>query len=266
MATHPFTARVLVGRDDELATLRAGVDAARSGRPNLALLVGQAGIGKTRLADEAAFTAGADGMRVLRGEADASWREPMELWRGVYRALGVDGVGDRLLPSEERRWEHLESLTDALRSCGPVLVVLEDLHWADPIALWVLGHLPRALGDAPVALVATCRDDEPGLPRLDAVRRVARVVALGGLDLDAVRELAAAEATGSVDAVALHARTGGNPDPPRKGASHDVPSHHVARMDCGPGRERCGACCDGRRAGACGRDGARRGDLVDRVR
>lgn len=211
MANSPSAARVLVGRDDELSTLRAALDSARSGRPNIALLVGQAGIGKTRLADEVAFTARADGLRVLRGEADASWREPMELWRGVYRSLGVEGRGDLLLPAEERRWEHLESLTDALRAAGPALVVLEDLHWADPIALWVLGHLPRALGDAPVALVATSRDDEPDMPRLDAVRRVARVVALGGLDLDAVRLLAAADATESVDAVALHERTGGNP-------------------------------------------------------
>ncbi len=202
---------MLVGRDDELTTLRVGLDAARSGRPNIALLVGQAGIGKTRLADEAAITARADGMQVLRGEADASWREPMELWRGVYRSLGVEGVGDLLLPAEERRWEHLESLTDALISSAPALVVLEDLHWADPIAIWVLGHLPRALGDAPVALLATSRGDEPDMPRLDGVRRVARVVALGGLDVDAVRQLAAAEATGSIDAAALHARTGGNP-------------------------------------------------------
>jgi tetratricopeptide (TPR) repeat protein len=202
---------VLVGRDDELTTLGAALEAANAGRPNITLLVGQAGIGKTRLADEAAFIASTDGMRVLRGEADASCREPMELWRGVLRALGVEGASDPLLPVEERRWEHLESLTDALISCAPALVILEDLHWADPIAIWVLEHLPRALRDAPVALVATSREDEPDMPHLDAVRRVARVLPLGGLDREAVRELAAVEAAGSVDAVALHARTGGNP-------------------------------------------------------
>jgi len=214
VASRPSTGRVLVGRADELTALRAGLDAARSGQPNLVLLVGQAGMGKTRLADEAALGATADGMRVLRGEADASWREPMELWRGVHRALGVDGVGDRLLPTEERRWEHLESLTDALAGCAPALVVLEDLHWADPMALWVLARLPRALAGARVALVATTREDVRAVPRLDAVRRVARVLPLEGLDVDAVGELVAAESTGApdgVDAAALHARTGGNP-------------------------------------------------------
>ena len=134
-------------------------------------------------------------MRVLRGEADASRRDPMELWRGVYRALGVEPDSDPSLPVEERRWEHLESLSDALLSREPALVVLEDLHWADPIAIWVLDHLPRALGDGRIALVATSRDHERGMPRLDGVRRVARVVQLSGLDVDGVRRLATAETT-----------------------------------------------------------------------
>jgi hypothetical protein len=134
-----------------------------------------------------------------------------KMWRGVYRSLGVEGVSDATLPAEERRWEHLESLSHALISCAPALVVLEDLHWADAIAIWVLDHLPRALGDAHVAFVATSRDHEPDMPRLDALRRVSRLVPLGGLDLDAVRELAAAETTGTIDAVALQERTGGNP-------------------------------------------------------
>jgi hypothetical protein len=83
------TIGVLVGRDDELAMVRDALDTARLRRPTVALVMGEAGIGKTRLADEAAVMARAYGMRVLRGEADASRREPMELWRGVYRSLGV---------------------------------------------------------------------------------------------------------------------------------------------------------------------------------
>jgi hypothetical protein len=129
---------VLVGRDGELAALRAGFETALSGRPTIILLMGEAGIGKTRLADEAALLARASGTRVLRGEADALSREPMELWRGVYRALGIQPVGDPSLPAEERRWEHLELLADALVSTAPAVVVIEDLHWADPIAIWVL--------------------------------------------------------------------------------------------------------------------------------
>ena len=137
----------------------------------------------------------------------------MELWRGVYRSLGVEPVSDRTLPAEERRWEHLESLSDALSSCAPALVVLEDLHWADAIAIWVLDHLPRALGDVPVALVATSRDREPDMPRLDGVRRASRVVSSKGSTSKGCvsSPRPRRRANGAVDAVALHARTGGNP-------------------------------------------------------
>jgi tetratricopeptide (TPR) repeat protein len=187
------------------------LDAAHAGRPTVVLVTGEAGIGKTRLADEAAAVARAGELRVLRGEADPSRREPMELWRGVFRSLGVERLGDPSLPAEERRWEQLEALSDALTSCAPVLVVLDDLHAADPIAIWVLEHLPRTLADAPVAIVATSRDHEPNMPALDGVRRVTRVVTLGGLDVEGVRLLASSETTDAVDAVELHARTGGNP-------------------------------------------------------
>lgn len=202
----------LVGRAGELDQLRTLFDLARSGRPALALVTGEAGIGKTRLADDASRIARGAGMRVFRGETDSTSRRPMELWRGIYRGLDIAPVGDPSLPAEERRWEHLETLADALGSDGPTLVVLDDLHWADPIAIWVLERLPRALGDAAVALIATSRDHEPDMPRLDGLRRVARTVHLGGLDVDGVRRLAAQESrAGAVDPVGLHARTGGNP-------------------------------------------------------
>src|SRR6478736_8997010 len=154
----PPAAAALVGRENELTAVRAAFDSARAGRPTIVLLTGEAGIGKTRLADEAAVIGRAAGTRVFRGEADASSRQPMVLWRGVERALGVTALSDPSLPAEERRWEHLEALAGGLVSAAPAVVVLEDLHWADPIAIWVLEHLPRALGDAPVALLATSRD------------------------------------------------------------------------------------------------------------
>ena len=137
--------------------MRAGFDAAAAGRPTIVMLVGEAGIGKTRLADAAAAMARAAGSRVVRGEADASVRDPMELWRGVYRSLDVVPVSDPTLPAEERRWEHLEALTGALTAAAPAVVVLEDLHWADAMAVWVLEHLPRALGRG----AHRVRGDEP---------------------------------------------------------------------------------------------------------
>src|SRR6476469_1720485 len=86
----------------------------------------QAGIGKTRLADRAAVLARDSGMRVLRGEGDAAARGPMELWRGVFRALRMVPTSDPSLPAQERRWEQLESLVDALQASAPAAVFLED--------------------------------------------------------------------------------------------------------------------------------------------
>ncbi len=230
---------VPVGRDDELAVLRDAFDSAAAGRPTIVLFVGEAGIGKTRLADEAAVTARAAGMRVVRGEADAAVREPMELWRGVYRSLSVGPVSDPALPAEERRWEHLESLAEALISSAPAMVVLEDLHWADAMAVWVLEHLPRALGEAAIVIVATSREHEPGMPRLDALRRVSRLVPLGGLDVESVRRLAVAHGAVSADAAELRARTGGNPlfvrellrAPDGGGVISEVLDRALARLD-----------------------------------
>lgn len=233
---------VLIGRDSELNELQSSFEAALSGRPTIILVTGEAGIGKTRLADEAAVLARAAGTRVLRGEADALSREPMELWRGVYRALGVVPVSDPSLAAGDRRWEHLESVADVLISAAPALVILEDMHWADAVAVWVLEHLPRALGDAQIAFVATSRDHEPDMPALDPLRRVSRALRLEGLPVDAVRQLAAAETHGgarAVDPVELRARTGGNPlfvqelvrSPGGSGLISDVLQRSLNRFD-----------------------------------
>ena len=139
----------------------------------------------------------------------------MELWRGVHRALGIEPFRDLTLSAEVRRWDYLENLTGALSACAPALVVLEDVHWSDPTAIWVLQHLPRALDNAPIAFIATSRDHEVDMPPLEDLRRASRVITLNGLDVDAVHQLAVAETAGSsdsaIDAVDLHARTGGNP-------------------------------------------------------
>ena len=100
----PPAAAVLVGRERELAALRVAFDAAFGGRPTIVLLTGEAGIGKTRLADEAAVIGRASGARVLRGEADALSREPMEMWRGVYRGVGIGPAGDPTLPLARVSW------------------------------------------------------------------------------------------------------------------------------------------------------------------
>ncbi len=72
--------------------------------------------------------------------------------------------------SSRTRVGTVESLADCFAAAAPALVVLEDLQGADPIAIWVLEQLPRALGDASIALLATSRDNEVGMTPLDALR------------------------------------------------------------------------------------------------
>ena len=195
--------------------MRAALDAARSGRPTIVLVVGEAGIGKTRLADEAAVDGQGGGHAGTPGRGGRLRREPMELWRGVYRALGVEPVSDPTLPAEERRWEHLENVDRRAdpRARRP-LVVLEDLHWADrDRRSGCSSTCPGHSATRPIAFVATSRDHEPDMPRLDgaahgfAARAARRARRRGG----APARRGGARRDGRSTPSTLHARTGGNP-------------------------------------------------------
>ena len=200
----PSAAGALIGRVDELTMMRA------------ALARGPLGSADRRPGDGRSWRRQVAPRRRSRDRGPGGWdaRPPR---RGRRVAARPDGTVAGRLPRARCRARQRSVAAGRGATVGtsrvvvrhvalrePTLVVLEDLHWADPIAIWVLDHLPRALGDGPIALVATSRDHEPGMPRLDGVRRVARVVQLRGLDVDEVRQLAAAETTESVDAVALH--------------------------------------------------------------
>ncbi len=203
----------IVGRRAELARLGAIVDGAE-GRSALALVLGEPGMGKSRLLAEVGTTAAATGHRVLRGGADELDPAPLGLWHGPARALGLPRLGaDGTVPVSELRWEALDLLRGALLGCGPAVLALEDLHWADDASLWLLERLSDDLLDVPVAFLATSRPGtEAREPRWAAVRRRADVVALDGLDADEIAQLAGAlGAPADADHGELRRRTGGNP-------------------------------------------------------
>ena len=147
----------IFGRARELATLRAAFDAAAAGRPTIVLLTGEAGIGKTRLADEAAQMARTSACGYCEAKRTPRLADRWSCGGGCIARSTSFRPAIRHCRRQERRWEHLESLVEALIAAAPAVVVLEDLHWADAMAVWVLEHLPRALGDARVAFVATSR-------------------------------------------------------------------------------------------------------------
>jgi DNA-binding CsgD family transcriptional regulator len=212
----------LVGRGQELDRLQAALAAARAGHGRAVALSGEPGVGKTAVAR--AF-AGDAGTPVLWGTCFEGAAQPAYgPWTMALAPLGValePSVAD-LSPPEARlgRWG---SVLDALTAAAPVVVVLDDLHWASTESLDLLEHVAcRAEGRA-VLVVATHRDPDPALAegtRLTALlATLARLpgheaIHLGGLGTAEVGDYLA-EAFGDevppavVRAVREH--TGGNP-------------------------------------------------------
>ncbi|GEL25286.1 hypothetical protein PSU4_42400 [Pseudonocardia sulfidoxydans NBRC 16205] len=209
---------MLHGRESELRELLAAVAAAfAAGRGTSALVVGDAGIGKTRLVAEVADRSRADGATVAWAACRADGGAP-PYWP-VAQLLGVLGRGDAIGPPtsaepEFARFLLVDAVAEVFRAAGPLLVVVDDLQWADLPTLRLLAALRAHLAAAPVVLLATVRDTDPGAGRALGELVAERRIVLRGLappDLVPVLvELTGTEldAAGAAD---LHARTGGNP-------------------------------------------------------
>ena len=203
-----------------------------------ALIQGEAGIGKTSLIVTVADQALARGFRVLQGAASELERDrpfgalaqafeigsqPSDRDQaGIARLLLGEGAGEGPEPrrSPEVRFRLIEafvSLTERLGLAGPVLVVIEDLHWADPSTVLALDHLGRRLAHLPVVLLGTYRPS----PRLVDLGRVvdhlvgqgALHLLLGPLDDDAIASLVedVAGAPPGPELLAAAAGAAGNP-------------------------------------------------------
>jgi DNA-binding SARP family transcriptional activator/tetratricopeptide (TPR) repeat protein len=219
----PDRRRPFVGRAAELARLSEVLDLARRGT-QVAAVVGEAGIGKTRLAGELCELARARGHRVVWGHGwDDAAAPPHWPWTQVVRQLtgtlsGTD-LGSLVLP-EDRPLDRAElfdattALLDAAARRDPLVVVLDDLHLADPSTLALCGFVTTHLRTAPLLLLATVRPadgpavpDRLAAPAAEALGRGVTTVALGGLDVAAIAELAGTR----FDATELHEVTAGNP-------------------------------------------------------
>jgi DNA-binding CsgD family transcriptional regulator len=245
-----------VGRAAELEKLRTLMPRAEGEGRRVALLAGEPGAGKSRLTREFAAEAAAEGVLVLCGACDAAVRTPygpfVEALDQLVRvtdpaelgaALGTGG-GEltRLLPDlpsrvgelpepvgadpdTERHRLHtaVADLLENVSRSRPVLVVLEDGHWADAPTLLMLRHLARSAGSGRLLLLATFRDTETDVPAglaetLADLRRAEGVVRmrLSGLSGAEVSDLVS-RAAGSYPGAELgelahtiHDLTGGN--------------------------------------------------------
>lgn len=187
---------VFVGREAETAELRTMFDGVRRSKGGIALLVGEPGIGKTRTSEELITYARLNGAQVLVGRcyegegAPAYWpwiqvirsyvhERPQELLAsemgsGAQQIAQIVSEVKQLVPGVETptttdpdaaRFQLFDSVTTFLRnvaSSRPLVIFLDDLHWADKPSLLMLEFLSRQISDSKILVLATYRDVELG--------------------------------------------------------------------------------------------------------
>lgn len=187
-----LTSPIFVGRSEELKTLLSTADSAESGHPALILIGGEAGVGKSRLVEEAVARLRAGNWLVIEGGAVALGEDGIpfgpivEALRSLARQVDPDVIAEaagpslpelaRLVPevspsSEiaqpgQTEWLQTRIFEGALRLFGrlgessPVLLVIEDMHWADRSTRDLLAFLTRNARDERLLMIATFRSDE----------------------------------------------------------------------------------------------------------
>jgi len=244
----------LVGREEERAELRRRLEEAAEGRGSFVMIGGEPGVGKTRLAQEAVAEATARGMLAFVGHCSEAEGEPYEpvveivesalrvVPSPVFRETVGDAAGEiaRLVPDVRRRFDDVppplelppeqsrrllfnsvRDFIDRTARRRPLVLVLDDLHWADESTLLLVQHLAQHIRETPLLAIGTYRDVELDVARplartLEELlrRRQAHRMSLSRLGTDGVRGMLAALGGGDppqrlVDAI--YAETEGNP-------------------------------------------------------
>src|SRR4051794_799933 len=246
---------VFVGREREVDKLREGFEDALGGHGRLLMVVGEPGIGKTRTAEELVTYARLRGARVMVGRAyEAEGAPAYWPWLQIARAFIEEGDRDKLseqigagaadiarvmtelrtlipglelqhsLEPEQARFRFFDAVTTFMRNVAaeqPLVLLLDDLHWADAPSLRLLQFLARELSDASILVVGTYRDVELGrrhplsqaLADLTRQGLVERVTLRGLSEQEVARFI---EVTASIDPPpslvrAIHEETEGNP-------------------------------------------------------
>ena len=188
------TSSLFVGRAREMEELRGALMACRGGRRHVVIVAGEAGIGKTRIAEELAGEADALGAKVLWGRSlEEHGGQPYLPWVQILRALiqssGDDvlreemgacaadiaaivpelcarlGVAppDTLKNAEHERYRLFDSITEYLRRAArrrPLMLVFDNLHWSGKPSLLLLEFVAQSLVDSPVLIAGTYRGSE----------------------------------------------------------------------------------------------------------
>jgi len=211
-----------VGRSAEVDRLRASwADVGMRRGRRIVLIAGEPGVGKTRLAHHFARQALDAGALVLLGRC---WEEPLAPFEPFAEALRQVGAADALQPGDDpgagarhRLFEAVDAALADLAAQRDVLLVIDDLHWADRGTLLLTSFLLRSPRPAPLLVLGTYRDTELGRrsPLTGALAELQRDgalnrVGLRGLAEDEVAALARSLLGDAGAAARVHARTDGN--------------------------------------------------------
>lgn len=222
-----------VGRAQELTALYDAWSRAARGTAGLVVIAGEAGIGKTRLTAELARTVGSEGGRVFVGTTASPESMP---YQPVVEALrsGLPVMLSRQISRERRTvlapllpelrdpdvpdvifsdssperatarvYEALSHAVRGLASPRPLLLVLEDLHWAGSATIEALGSIFRDATRSPMLIVATCRREETpvGHPLRALLRSLISYAGVEELDLEPLDEAQVGELVGRIEAL-----------------------------------------------------------------
>lgn len=278
----PRPAGHFVGRKPELAQLTKALQGARKGFGRVVLLAGSGGMGKTRLAQQLALQAEQGSTQVLWGRClEEAGAPPYWPWRQLIRGYlrsGADadparsfgtGLADiaSIVPevaehfglrptaaalagdSAESRFRLFDAIATFWRRAAqraPLLLIFEDLHWADATSLRLFSFLAAELEDSALLVLATYRDTElsrqhPLFETLSDLARssVCQRIELAGLSMRETEELmvAASGSAGSANFVsALHARTEGHPLFLEETLRYMIDTHAPQAFDAGSDR------------------------------
>ena len=193
----------LRGREEQIAAVRTRLLQVRSGVGAVLIVEGRAGLGKTSLLDECASIAGGMSFRIGRGAAEPG-RSVLglealldALFEGKDPLLRRGALSDVHASPEQRFWllQDIEALIEEAALKAPLLICLDDLHWAGPACAVAMRQLPQRLAALPVGWLMAFRPNQ-GLPSVqDAKKRLleagAELVRLQPLERRAISQVAA---------------------------------------------------------------------------
>lgn len=208
----------LAGRSRELSALERALERAIAGTGGVVAITGEPGIGKTALARTAAALAAERDMPTVWGRGIEDGAPAYWPWRQVLRDI-PGGAGFRFEDAGDDRLGQFGSVFDVLRTPaarGGLLVVLDDLHWADRSSIKLLDHLATEPVLGRLLVLCAYRPTETGadeqIADLDGI--AADRISLGGLPIEATHELLVSISDGPVAArlsATIHGLTGGHP-------------------------------------------------------